>query len=130
MDSDDSRSLLKGILRFFARKPLAKSSLGAQALNTWVRTDSYQQHEANDLNEIDSKQVARTLRTFENLVQYESNRDLDSVSNAISWIKVRSGTISGIVMHFSRRSMHCDACLLKGGNSLWIDYEREVLFKL
>lgn len=89
MDHDDSRGLLKGILGFFARK-LPESltpptSLRSQALDAWVRTDAYLQHETNDFDEIDTEQVARTLRTFENLVQYDSDREQDSVSIVVSW---------------------------------------------
>lgn len=90
MDHDDSRGLLKGILSFFARKPPERLtppiSLRSQALDAWLRTDAYLQHEANNFDEIDPEQVARTLRTFENLVQYDSDREPDSVSNVISWL--------------------------------------------
>lgn len=89
MDHDDSRGFLKGILGFFARKPPERStpstSLRSQALDAWVRTDAYLQHETNNFDEIDPEQIARTLRTFENLVQYDSGREPDSVSNDISW---------------------------------------------
>jgi hypothetical protein len=89
MDHDDSRGLLKGILGFFARKPPERltppTSLRSQARDAWMRTDAYLQHETNDFDEIDPEQVARTLRTFENLVQYDSDRQRDSVSNVISW---------------------------------------------
>jgi hypothetical protein len=89
MDHDDSRGLLKGILGFFARKPAERltpfTSLRSQALDAWVRTDAYLQHETNDLDAVDPEQVARTLKTFENLVQYDSDQEQDSVSNVISW---------------------------------------------
>ena len=89
MDRDDSRGLLKNILGFFARKRPEKlkplTSLRSQALNAWIRTDAYLQHETNDLDEIDPEQVARTLRTFENLVQYDSDQEPDSVSSVIPW---------------------------------------------
>ncbi|OBT76497.1 hypothetical protein VF21_03946 [Pseudogymnoascus sp. 05NY08] len=82
MDHDDSRGLLKGILGFFARKPAERltppTSLRSQALDAWVRTDAYLQHETNDLDAIDPEQVARTLKTFENLVQYDSDQEQDS----------------------------------------------------
>ena len=88
MDHDDSRGLLKSILGFFARKPPEKStpptSLRSQALDAWVRTDAYLQHKTNDFDKIDPEQVARTLRTFENLVQYDSDREPDSVSTVTS----------------------------------------------
>ena len=85
MDRNDSRGLLKGILGFFARKTPERltppTSLRSQALDAWVRTDAYLQHETNDFDEIDPEQVARTLKTFEDLVQYDSGREPDSVSN-------------------------------------------------
>jgi hypothetical protein len=88
MDHDDSRGLLKSILGFFARKPPEKStpptSLRSKALDAWVRTDAYLQHKTNDFDEIDPEQVARILRTFENLVQYDSDREPDSVSTVTS----------------------------------------------
>lgn len=100
MDPDDSRGLLKSILGFFARKPPEKStpptSLRSQALDAWVRTDAYLQHKTNDFDEIDPEQVARTLRTFENLVQYDSGREPDSVST------VTSANFSLSASHFLR----------------------------
>lgn len=87
MDSDDSPGLLKFILGFFARKPAQKparsASLKSQALDAWLRADAYLQHETGEFNQRDPEQVARTLRAFENLVQYDSNRESDSVSNTI-----------------------------------------------
>lgn len=87
MEHDDSRSLLKGILGFFARKSPERvkpaTSLRSQTLDAWMRTDAYLQHETNDLDEIDPEQIERTLRTFENLVQYDSDREPDPVSNVI-----------------------------------------------
>lgn len=89
MDHDDSRGLLKGILGIFARKPpkslKSPTSLRSQRLDAWVRADAYLQHETNDLDEMNTDQVARTLRTFENLIQYDSDREQDSVSSVISW---------------------------------------------
>ena len=88
MDHEDSLGLIKSILGFFARKPPEKStpptSLKSQALDAWVRTDAYLQHNTNDFDEVDPEQVARTLRTFENLVQYDSDSEPDSVSTVIS----------------------------------------------
>lgn len=84
MDHDESRGLLKSILGFFARKPQEASkpptSLRSQALDAWLRTDAYLQHEIDDFGEIDPEQVARTLRAFENLVQHDSTWGPDSVS--------------------------------------------------
>ncbi|KAI1743059.1 hypothetical protein F4680DRAFT_410910 [Xylaria scruposa] len=82
MDHDDSRGLLKLILGFFARKSperlTRQTSLRSQALEAWLRTDAYLQHEANDLDAIDPEQIAKTLRTFEDLVQYDSDGELES----------------------------------------------------
>lgn len=89
MDHDDSRGLLSCILGFFARKPRERltppTSLRSQALDAWVRTDAYLQYETNDFKDTDPKKVARTLGTFENLVQHDSDREPDPVSNLISW---------------------------------------------
>ncbi|KAI2632315.1 hypothetical protein GGR54DRAFT_29393 [Hypoxylon sp. NC1633] len=88
MDHDDSRGLLKSFLNFFAVRAPEKSStqppsLSSQALDAWLRTDAYLQHETNDFDELEPEQITRTLRTFENLVQYDSDRESDSVSNAL-----------------------------------------------
>ena len=89
MDHDDSRGLLSFILGFFARKPpenlTPPTSLRSQALDAWVRTDAYLQYETNDFDKIDPEKVARTLGTFENLVQHDSGREPDSVSNLFTW---------------------------------------------
>lgn len=84
MDHNESRGLLKTILGFLARRTPEKStpptSLKSQALDAWVRTDAYLQHNADDFDEIDPERVASSLKTFENLVQYESNPEPGSVS--------------------------------------------------
>lgn len=84
MDHDDSRGLLKGILGLFARKPPEKptprTSLRSQVLDAWFRTDAYLQHETNDFDGIDPEQLARTLKTLENLVQYDRDPEQDFVS--------------------------------------------------
>ncbi len=84
MDHDDSRGLLKSILGFFARKPPETSappaSLRSQALDAWLRTDAYLQHETDEFSEIDPEHVASTLRAFEDLVQDDPDRGPDSVS--------------------------------------------------
>ena len=83
MDDKDSRGLLKSILGLFARKQPERStpaSLQSQALDAWVRTDAYLQHETNDFDVYEPAQVKRTLTTFENLVHYDSDLDLDAVS--------------------------------------------------
>jgi hypothetical protein len=88
MDHDDFRGLLKRFLGLFVRRPPERltppTSLRSQALDAWLRTDAYLQHETNSFDEIDPEQLARTLRTFENLVQHDSDREQDSVSNVIS----------------------------------------------
>ena len=88
MDDENSRGLLKGILRFFAGASPPKStlptSLKSQARDAWLRTDAYLQHETNDLDDVEPESAARTLSAFENLVQYDSSRESDSVSDAIS----------------------------------------------
>lgn len=89
MDENDSRSLLQNILGFFARKPQTppsqQASLRSQTLDAWVRADAYLQHESNDLAEVDPEQVSRTLRAFENLVEYDSNYETDdAVGNSHS----------------------------------------------
>ncbi|KAI1178589.1 hypothetical protein F4777DRAFT_77819 [Nemania sp. FL0916] len=96
MEHDESRSLLKGILGFFARKPPEKltpdTSLRTQTFDAWVRTDAYLQHEANDFDEIEPEQVARTLRTFEDLIQYDSDSEPDSQSlrHAVPYPKLQA----------------------------------------
>ncbi|KAJ4302953.1 hypothetical protein N0V90_001844 [Kalmusia sp. IMI 367209] len=95
MDQDDTRGLLKSILGFFARKKPEKStpptSFESQTLDAWVRTDAYLQHNADDLDEIDSDQVARTLKALENLVQYDSDRRFDSESHhAVPYPKLQA----------------------------------------
>ena len=91
MDYDDSRSLLKTILGIFARRPPEKpapaSSLRSQALDAWVRTDAYLQHETNDFEGNDPEQLARTLTTLEDLVQYDCDPFQDLVS--ITWVSMR-----------------------------------------
>ncbi|KAI9926347.1 hypothetical protein MW887_004111 [Aspergillus wentii] len=95
MDQNDSRGLLKGILGIFARKPpervTQRTSLKSQMLDAWVRTDAYLQHETNDFDEADPEQVARTLRTFENLVQYDIDREEDPSSHhTVPYPKLRA----------------------------------------
>lgn len=87
MNQVNSQGLLKSILGFFARKPPETStqpvSLRTQALDAWVRTDAYLQHETSDFGEVDPEQLARTLAKFENLVHYGSDRGQDHVSKII-----------------------------------------------
>ena len=82
MDDRDSRGLLKSILGLFARKQPERStpaSLKSQALDAWVRTDAYLQHETNDFDDYEPAQVHRTLTTFENLVHHDSGLDSAAV---------------------------------------------------
>ncbi|KAJ5242226.1 uncharacterized protein N7469_000553 [Penicillium citrinum] len=85
MNQVNSQGLLKSILGFFARKPPETStqpvSLRTQALDAWVRTDAYLQHETSDFGEVDPEQLARTLAKFENLVHYGSDRGQDHRKN-------------------------------------------------
>ncbi|KAJ2993953.1 hypothetical protein NUW58_g1687 [Xylaria curta] len=82
MDHDNSWGLLKFILGFIARNPPEKlkkpTSPELQALDAWLRADAYLQHETNDFAETSPEQVARALRTFENIVQYDSGQEPDS----------------------------------------------------
>ncbi|KAF2654351.1 hypothetical protein K491DRAFT_600940 [Lophiostoma macrostomum CBS 122681] len=79
MDLNDSPGLLKSVLGFFARRAPERStpltSLKSQTSSAWVRTDAYLQHETNDFDDINHEQIAKTLRTFESLVQYDLDRD-------------------------------------------------------
>jgi hypothetical protein len=97
MDSEDSPGLLKSILGIFAQKQpgrLPPTSVKAQALDAWMRADAYLQHETNNFDEIEPEQVERTLRTFENLVQYDSDQEPDSVSSVIPSISCRHGRLT------------------------------------
>ena len=80
---EDPRGLLKSILGLFARKQPESStpaSLQSQALDAWVRTDSYLQHETNNFDDYEPAQIKRTLTTFEDLLHYESDPDSVAVS--------------------------------------------------
>ncbi|KAF5861265.1 hypothetical protein ETB97_000457 [Aspergillus alliaceus] len=82
MDGDDSQGLLKSVLGFFARKRPERSaqpaSLRSRTREAWLRTDAYLQHDADGFGEIDPGRVAKALRTLENYVQYDSDRESDS----------------------------------------------------
>ena len=84
MDEDESRGLLKSVLAFFARNQGQTSGssapLRSQARDAWPRTDSFLQHENDEINEIGVDQVARTLNAFENLIQDDSHPNADLVS--------------------------------------------------
>jgi hypothetical protein len=84
MDEDDSQGLLKSMLGFFARKRPERSaqpaSLRSRTREAWLRTDAYLQHDADGFGEIDPERLAKTLRALEDYVQYDSDRESDSVS--------------------------------------------------
>ena len=84
MDEDDSHGLLKTLLGFFARKQPERSaqptSLRLRTLYAWLRTDAYLQHDTDGFGDIDPKHLAKTLRAIENYVQYDADRESDSVS--------------------------------------------------
>ena len=67
------------------QKSTLPTLLRSQTRDACVRTDAYLQHETNHLDNVEPESVARTLRIFENLVQYDSDRESDSASDAISW---------------------------------------------
>ncbi|KAL9063223.1 MAG: hypothetical protein Q9161_009578 [Pseudevernia consocians] len=96
MDNEDARGLLKSILGFFARKQPERSapaSLQSQALDAWLRTESYLQHETNDFDDFEPAQVKRTLTTFENLVHYDSDLDSDTqqdLNNPVPYPKLQA----------------------------------------
>ncbi|PCG90014.1 Hypothetical protein PENO1_101380 [Penicillium occitanis (nom. inval.)] len=61
MDEDDSHGLLKSVLRFFARK----------------RPESMMPMNFN-VGDIDPERLAKTVRTIEDYVQFDSDRESDS----------------------------------------------------
>ena len=77
------------ILRLFAperpKEFTPSASLGSQAFDAWLRTDAYLQYETNESKEIDPGKVRRTMGTIESLVQHDSDRESNPVSNLISW---------------------------------------------
>lgn len=82
MDDEDPRVLLKSVLGYLAQKQPDRSTSASpqsQALDAWVRTDSYLQHETNDFDDYEAAQVKRILKTFENFVPYDSDLDADAV---------------------------------------------------
>ncbi|KAJ5776453.1 uncharacterized protein N7511_001464 [Penicillium nucicola] len=74
-----SQSLLQSVLGLFARKQPQKSakpaSLRSRKREAWLRTDAFLQRD--DIGEADPESVARTLRAFENLVQDDSDQEID-----------------------------------------------------
>ncbi|PVH81390.1 hypothetical protein DL98DRAFT_624868 [Cadophora sp. DSE1049] len=78
-DGADSQSLLQSVLGLFARKGPQKSakpaSLRSRKREAWLRTDAFLQRD--DICEADPESVARTLRVFEQLVQDDSDREID-----------------------------------------------------
>lgn len=83
MDQDESQGLLKTVLGFFARRRperSASTSLKSKKRDAWLRTDAYLQYDTDGIGEIDPERLARTLRAFEEYIEYDSDRDSDSVS--------------------------------------------------
>lgn len=64
---------------------MQSTSLTSQVSDAFVRADSFMHHEANDLEAMEDEEVVRTLRTFENLIDYGSDCESDSVSDLNSW---------------------------------------------
>ncbi|KAI1425790.1 hypothetical protein F5Y12DRAFT_795492 [Xylaria sp. FL1777] len=84
MDQDESQGLLKTVLGFFARRQperSARTSLKSKKRDAWLRTDAYLQHDTDGIGEIDPERLARTLRAFEEYIEYDSDRDSDSISH-------------------------------------------------
>jgi hypothetical protein len=82
MDDDtESQGLLQSVLGLFARKRPQRSakpaSLRARKREAWLRTDAFLQRD--DLDEADPESVARTLRAFEQLVQDDSDQQMNFV---------------------------------------------------
>jgi hypothetical protein len=85
MDQNDYPGLLKTVLGFFSRKPPERSapaSLRSRTRDAWLRTDAFLQHDTDELSEMSPERLARTLRAFEEYVEYDSDHDrlADSVS--------------------------------------------------
>lgn len=84
MNQDESRGLLKSILGIFARnspeKPARPASVRSQAIDAWLRTDAYLQHDTDEFDQIDPKHLESTLSAFEDLVQHDPDPGPDSVS--------------------------------------------------
>ncbi|KAL7914162.1 hypothetical protein GGI35DRAFT_236740 [Trichoderma velutinum] len=82
MDVDDSQGLFKTVLGYFVRRQPEKSaqpvSLRSQAHAAWIRADAFLQNEADESDEPDPEHIARTLRAFEQYVQYNSDEKSDS----------------------------------------------------
>lgn len=83
MSVDDSQGLLQSVLGFFVRrrpeKPAQPASLRSRRAEAWLRTEAFLQQEAAEFEEPDPERIARTLRAFEDYVQYNSDGESDPV---------------------------------------------------
>lgn len=84
MDANDSQGLLKTWLGYFVgRRPersAQPASLESRKNEAWLRTEAFLQHDADEDDEPDPERTARTLRAFEDYVEYNSDGESDSVS--------------------------------------------------
>ncbi|KAH0494690.1 hypothetical protein TgHK011_008281 [Trichoderma gracile] len=82
MSVDDSQSLLQSVLGFFVRRRPEKSaqpaSLKSRRDEAWLRTEAFLQQEAAEFEEPDPERIARTLRAFEDYVQFNSDGEFGS----------------------------------------------------
>lgn len=83
MSVEDSQGLLQSVLGFFVRRRPERSaqptSLESRKRAAWLRTEAFLQQEAAAFDEPDPERIARTLRAFEDYVQYSSDGESDSV---------------------------------------------------
>ncbi|PTB62072.1 subtilisin-like protein [Trichoderma citrinoviride] len=84
MSVDDSQGLLQSVLGFFVRRRPEKTarpaSLRSRTAEAWLRTEAFLQQEAAESEEPDPEHIARTLRAFEDYVQYNSDGESDSAT--------------------------------------------------
>lgn len=84
MDVDDSQGLLQTVLGFFVRRRPERSakpaSLNSRRREAWLRTEAFLQQDADESDEPDPERIARTLRAFEEYVEYSSDGESNSVS--------------------------------------------------
>ncbi|KAI0873178.1 hypothetical protein GGS24DRAFT_406175 [Hypoxylon argillaceum] len=83
MDQDESQDLLKTVLRFLARmrpeRSAPTSSIKSKKRDAWLRTNAYLLHDTDGIGEIDPERLARTLRLLEEYIEFDSDRDSDSI---------------------------------------------------
>ncbi|PNP46596.1 hypothetical protein THARTR1_10713 [Trichoderma harzianum] len=128
MDVDDSQGLLKTVLGYFVRRQPEKSaqpvSLRSQTHAAWLRADAFLQNDADESDEPDPEHIARTLRAFEQYVQYNSDGKSDSgLRHDVPYPKLQAmrdmmeqrshGAISnpGPTIHVSKRKRESDAVI-------------------